>query len=139
MSQIERAPRDIQAQMPQHQRTGHDMLSQDKEFCNAPLYNILRDEAESEKAASSLIRNFRSLPYGGTNSVLRTGPSGRVVGSIVTDTVVSNLSEQMNGTVRGIRKSLSNHPPSSKTDKAPHPQPSGGIYSLHFRLTTQFP
>lgn len=43
----------------------HDSLlfSQDKEFHNSPLsHNILRDWAESEKVASSLIRNFRSLP-----------------------------------------------------------------------------
>ena len=94
------------------------MFSQDKEFCNSPLgHNILRDWAESEKAASSLIRNFRSLPYGAINSVQRTGPSGRVVGSVMTDTAEPNLAEQMNGTVRGIRKSLSNHLSSSKTDK----------------------
>lgn len=71
--------------------------------------------------------------------MLTTGPSGRVVSSIMTDAAEANLGEQMNGTVRGVRKSLSNHPPSSKTDKAPHPQPSAGIYYLHFRLTLKVP
>lgn len=57
----------------------------------------------------------------------------------MTDTVEANLGEQMNGPVRHIRKSLANHSPSSKTDTAPHPRPSGVIYYLHFKLTLKVP
>lgn len=97
------------------------LFSQDKEFQNSPLgHNILRDWAIPEKAASSLIRNFRPLLHGGINSVLRTGPRGRIVGSIMTDTAESNLGDQTNGTIRSMRES-SSHPPSSKTDKGATP------------------
>lgn len=60
--------------------------------------------------------------------MLRTGPSGRIMGSTQAprwapsgqiDTVEPNLDDQTKGTVRGRRQSLSNHPSSSKMDKAP--------------------
>lgn len=72
--------------------------------------------------------------------MIRTGPRGRVVGSIMTDTAESNLGDQTNGTVRGMRESFSSHPPSSKTDKAPHTHsPQRVFITSHFRLIIKVP
>lgn len=64
--------------MPLQQRGAHDALppSDGDELCDSPLSRgHSRDWAESEKLTSCLTGNSSSLPQGGLNSALRTGPN----------------------------------------------------------------